>query len=410
MARSTRNPFLTAVTVVALLGLATAASAFDERTVTFDNGTEGWTANPDFESILDDGNERGPYWNFTNVDYENNVIYTRGWYSIWNDSDPAFIGDFTQKGEVRISIDMDVNFYDFFGWTGWIPVDEYREVAIELRDYDNPYTDPDTGYSWPWKAVQFMAGYLPHRDNGWVTYYADVTDVNSDEVPAGWVGYGGPENPDNYMPQLPPDTTWSEFLKGVDEVRITSSVFGWFYSLDFAHNLNGDNISISEIPRVCNGMDATVYVNNDNIVVGGQFDGSTYNGVLHGTNGDDVIVGTGSRDTINGRFGNDVICGMGGNDNINGQEGGDFIDGGEGDDNLIGQMGDDFIHGGEGSDHINGGQGNDTCVGGELLNQCDGEGSGGSRLLPDRRPAERAHRSGDPIGQPDNSLQQMQMK
>jgi hypothetical protein len=292
-----------------------------------------------------------------------------------------------------------------------MPVDEYREVAIELRDYDNPYTDPDTGYSWPYKAVQFMAGYLPHRDGGWATYYADVTDVYSDEVPPGWVGFGGPEDPVSYVPQLPPDTSWTQFLAGVDEVRITSLVYGWYYSLSFQHSINADNIAISEIPRICNGMNATVYVDNDNIVVGGQFDGRTYNGVLHGTNADDVIVGTGGHDTIIGRFGNDVICGMGGNDNINGQGGGDFIDGGEGDDNLVGHDGDDFIHGGEGFDHVNCGQGNDTCVSAEVQNQCETETpSGGDRMSTDRISDDRSRRSGDQIDQPDDSYRRLEMK
>ena len=249
MARSTRIRFMTAVLGVALLGLATSASAFDARTVTFDNGTEGWTANPDFESILDEGGEHGPCWNFTNVDQENDVANVRGWYSIWNDSDPAFIGDFTEKGEVRISIDVDLNFYDLFNWGSWMQVDEYREVTIELRDYDNPYTSPD-GYSWPYKAVQFVAGYLPHRDAGWATYHADVTDVHSDEMPPGWIGFGGPEDPDTYMPLLPPDTTWTQILEGVDEVRVTSLVYGWYYSLNFKHDLIVDNLTISEIPRI----------------------------------------------------------------------------------------------------------------------------------------------------------------
>jgi hypothetical protein len=409
MRRSTRIRFLTLT--IALLGLATTAMAFDGHTVTFDDGTEGWTANPDLESILDDGGEHGPYWNFTNVDQANDVTFLRGWYSIWNDTDPAFIGDYTEKGEVRISIDVDLDFYDLYNWGSWMQVDEYREVAIELRDYDNPYTDPDTGYSWPWKAVQFMAGYLPHRDDGWATYYADVTDVRSDEVPTGWIGFGGPENPVNYFPQLPPDTTWTQFLEGVDEVRITSLAFGWFYSLNFRHGINADNLSITEIPRICNGMQATIYVNNDNIVVGGQFDGMNYNGVLHGTDSDDVIVGTGSKDTINGRFGNDVICGMGGNDNINGQDGSDFIDGGEGDDNLVGHNGDDFIHGGDGEDHVNCGAGHDTCIAAELLNGCEPDStSGGGRLSSDRISDDRTSRSGDRIDQPEDGNRQMEMK
>jgi hypothetical protein len=354
--------------LVAIVMVGTAAFA-QSKVVTFDNGTEGWTANPDFEEIRYD-DEHGNYWNFTNIEYGDGttIYHTRGWYDVWNDNDPAFIGDYTQKGEVRICVDVNVNIYDFFSWFGgWMRAEQWREVAIVLRDNDMQYQDPDWSMPMPWAEAQFFVDYLQSRDDGWVTYCADVTDVDSFELPAGWSGFGGGEDPDTYMPIFPPGYGWRDLLAGVDEIRINSVLHGWFYSLNFVHDLDFDNISIGPIP--CADQEPTVFVSNG-IVHGGPLDGKQYNGVLKGTAGDDVIAGTGGNDTILGFAGNDLICGRGGNDQIEGLFGDDMIDGGAGDDTINGQQGNDFLNGGEGRDNMNGGPGDDTCVGGEVFNSC----------------------------------------
>jgi Ca2+-binding RTX toxin-like protein len=349
-------------TSIAILALATTAMA-QPADVTFDDGMEGWDPNPDCTAILDDGAEHGNYLNFTNVCDDTGFL--RGWFNMYNNTNEAFVGDYTAKGPVRISFDMSVEFYDFLTFNGWLAVEEYRDVVVELIDFD----DPAPGY--PWTSVYFNVGFLPARDSGWRTFVADVVDVNSTELPAGWGGTGA-EDPVTYMPTLPAHRTWTDVLAGVDEIRITSLVPGYFYSLDFLHSINVDNLSIGAIPQSCNGLDATVYVDDDGIVHGGEFDGMPYDGELYGTEGPDVINGTAGRDDIAGYGGDDIICGNGGDDHVNGHDGVDFILGGEGDDNLIGHKGDDFIDAGDGRDHINGGQGEDTCLHGEVVNQCDG--------------------------------------
>lgn len=75
-----------------------------------------------------------------------------------------------------------------------------------------------------------------------------------------------------------------------------------------------------------------------------------------GSNGDDVLVGTSSKD---------VICGMGGDDSITAGGGNDIIDGGSGDDEVFGNSGHDTIRTGTGDDYIDGGSGNDTAIGGD---------------------------------------------
>jgi hypothetical protein len=367
-----RNLFRTLIIAVLAVGLVSAAHAFEGKTVTFDNGQEGWYAGPDCQTIFPDGGNPGYYWNFASRECDSSWV-VRYWFYFWNDSDPAFIGDYTQKGPVRLSIDVDVNRYDYIPWPGAdpIPVEQYRNLVFEFIDYDNPYTDPDTGFTWNWTSVLYVAGPFPDRNEGWKTFEIDIADPSATELPEGWFGYGGPEDPATFASQLPPDRTFADVMAGVDELRIHSVEPGYFYSIAFLHDMNIDNLSITELPQSCNGLDATVYVDKQGIVHGGLFDGLAYMGELHGTAGDDVIVGTPGNDTIQGFGGNDVLCGYDGDDAVNGGAGHDMIFGGNGDDTLMGQWGNDFIDGGDGRDNINGGADANTCIAGEVVNRCD---------------------------------------
>lgn len=353
---------------MAMAGLLSSAHALEPRVVTFENGTEGWVPAADCGTIVPNGGNPGAYWNVASVICETDEPILQPWFFLGNSSDPAFVGDYTAKGPVRISIDVDVVDYTYY-WFG-NAVEESRQVVFEFVDLDDPYVDPDTGYSWPWTSVIYVAGYLPNRDAGWKTFHVDIEDPTATELPAGWVGFGGPEDPVTYFPQLPPGVTFADVMAGVDEIQIHAIEPGYWYDFGFVHDLNFDNISITGIPKVCGGMNATIYVDGDGIVHGGNFDGRPYTGQLMGTQGDDVIVGTAGHDNIQGLGGNDMICGEAGDDLIHGNAGNDFLVGGAGDDTLTGQVGNDFIDGGEGRDVINGGPGSDTCIAGEIVNQC----------------------------------------
>jgi Ca2+-binding RTX toxin-like protein len=131
---------------------------------------------------------------------------------------------------------------------------------------------------------------------------------------------------------------------------------------------------------ICNGLAATIWVENG-IIRGGSQNGAAYNKVLTGTHGDDVIVGTDNTDIIFGLNGNDTICGLGGadiiesgngddaafggsgHDAIKGWHGVDLLDGGEGDDALFGWNGTDTLFGGDGNDTLDGGSGDDVLDG-----------------------------------------------
>ncbi|MXQ11135.1 cadherin-like domain-containing protein [Microvirga makkahensis] len=82
-----------------------------------------------------------------------------------------------------------------------------------------------------------------------------------------------------------------------------------------------------------------------------------------GTDGDDVLLGTGCADIIEARAGNDLIDGRSGDDILEGGAGGDHIIGGAGDDIIRGGDGNDIVLGGAGNDQISGGEGADRLFG-----------------------------------------------
>ena len=377
-----------------LAGVVTTAQALEPTVVTFDNGEEGWVPGGDCGTVVPNGGNPGAYWNVVSRECGGDIIL-QPWSILRTDTNPAFIGDYTAKGPVRLSIDVDVTDYTYY-WFG-SAVEEYRQVVFEFIDWDNPYTDPDTGYFWPYTSVIYQAGYLPNRNAGWKTFTVDIADPNATELPDGWVGFGGPEDPNTYMPQLPPGRTFADVMAGVDELQIHNIEPGYWYDIGFVYDLNFDNITIKELPKDCNGQEATVWVDGDGYVHGGEYDGLPYQGELVGTRGDDVIVGTDGDDSIQGLNGNDLICGMAGNDDLHGSFGDDFILGGEGDDTLTGQAGHDYLDGGPGRDVINGGPDSDTCIAGEVVTEC-GEGHG-----PDHRPRTPASRA-DRLGRSEGSL------
>lgn len=91
---------------------------------------------------------------------------------------------------------------------------------------------------------------------------------------------------------------------------------------------------------------------------------------IHGTPGDDVIVGGGASQVIYAGGGNDIVCAGGGNDRIYGQGGND---------QLHGQVGNDVIQPGHGNDYVTAGSGNDRIIGSSGANTIHG-GSGRDSL------------------------------
>jgi len=110
----------------------------------------------------------------------------------------------------------------------------------------------------------------------------------------------------------------------------------------------------------CDGRKATIVLT------------SAQNGTLvHGTSGNDVVVGTDGPDIFSGDGGNDLVCLGKGQDIFYSWAGGGNLDtagdiayGGKGNDTLIGDGAADKLYTGEGNDNVSGGAGTDLCDGG----------------------------------------------
>ncbi|MCV4339837.1 calcium-binding protein [Pseudomonas capsici] len=90
------------------------------------------------------------------------------------------------------------------------------------------------------------------------------------------------------------------------------------------------------------------------------------------TNGNDVIWGYATDDTLSGGLGDDNLYGQAGNDILQGGAGTDSISGEAGDDTLLGETGNDYLYGGTGNDRLSGGEGADYLYGDLGNDQLDG--------------------------------------
>lgn len=88
-----------------------------------------------------------------------------------------------------------------------------------------------------------------------------------------------------------------------------------------------------------------------------------FEGLIIGTPGNDVLVGTSDDDRIFGLGGDDVLLGLSGSDSLFGGPGNDVLFGGFGNDILLGGLGTDDLFGGFGDDVLIGGLGRDRMFG-----------------------------------------------
>jgi Ca2+-binding RTX toxin-like protein len=93
--------------------------------------------------------------------------------------------------------------------------------------------------------------------------------------------------------------------------------------------------------------------------------GGEGNDHINGNDGDDLLRGNNGNDSIWGSNGNDIVEGSEGDDRVEGGAGQDFVSGGAGDDTVRGNDDADTLDGGAGSDRMDGGKGQDTLTGGE---------------------------------------------
>ncbi|GJM22837.1 MAG: hypothetical protein DHS20C15_27520 [Planctomycetota bacterium] len=205
-----------------LLGLASSSTA--QTAVDFESGAQGWSING-LNTITATGGNPGARIRYPNP-VDNFGVSAR------NSTSAAFLGDYTAKGEVKLSIDFLVDFIQFFG----TPVP--RDLVVILSD-DDGFMGSDPAYVWA------NLGTLNGNGMPWTTFSADVTDVFSDTLPAGWNG-GGAEDPMTFEPILPAGRTWTNVLQGVDRIEFTTFVPGFFFG--FANfDLSIDNVEIEPL-------------------------------------------------------------------------------------------------------------------------------------------------------------------
>jgi serralysin len=139
------------------------------------------------------------------------------------------------------------------------------------------------------------------------------------------------------------------------------------YDVTFSGDFNNDGIVETSIAK-------TITIGTENIKQDLAID-------TQPTEGNDVLFGTTSADTINGKGGNDQISGLDGNDILSGGNGNDTLAGGNGNDYLRGGNGDDILFGGNGNDYLIGGSGDNTLNGGAGRDILVSSGSGNNNNI-----------------------------
>lgn len=114
-----------------------------------------------------------------------------------------------------------------------------------------------------------------------------------------------------------------------------------------------DNLSYSPIEPLPGGIAISLDGRANDGHGGGDNVGSDIE-VIHGSPGDDTIVGDEARNELDGREGNDTVSGRGGDDLVTGYNGNDRLYGEAGADTVYGYSDDDTVDGGPGRDQIDG--------------------------------------------------------
>ncbi len=215
--------------IIATLGACSlpALAGVTSTTVTtdFSSGAEGWVgpAGPGGATTIEPtGGNNGAY---MRTEFNNFGI------TFANSTNSDFLGDYTTADEITISMDIQVDYLNFFGQ------DVSRPWLVELRDFDGA-----TG-GYPYNSVWFLFDNISAANNGDWSTYSVTFDPNAMDLPGGWGGYGA-EDPDTFEPTLPDGVSFSDVLSGVDEIAFTTFQPGFFFGFT-DHTIGIDNLSIT---------------------------------------------------------------------------------------------------------------------------------------------------------------------
>lgn len=193
---------------------------------TFSSGREGWSVSGR-TTVSPTGGNPG-----ANLDVELIDVFGA---DIRNEGNPAFQGDFSNRGPLEFTVDVKVNSINFFGTE--VP----RDLVVELRDN----TPSSSGF--PYVSVYYNLGTLTSTQRGWRTFSVDLLDPTSTTLPAGWGGTGD-EDPVTFEPILPADRTFRSVLESVDEIHFTTFVPGFFFGFT-NFDIQVDNVGFRVIPE-----------------------------------------------------------------------------------------------------------------------------------------------------------------
>lgn len=197
--------------------------------VDFSNGTGGW-------QIRAPDNDPESGWR-TWIDATAGVggspafhsVMPEIWDATWANNSAAVTGDFTKAASVNFSFDLYTESFVFLQ-TG---EEVLRDVVVELRSAKSDGS---------FVSAFFNVG-VTGADRGWQHFSASIADTSSTAVPAGWSVFST-----DYDEALPPGMTFSDVLKNVTELRITTSVPGYFYGFSYV-DIKIDNIAVTAVPE-----------------------------------------------------------------------------------------------------------------------------------------------------------------
>lgn len=155
--------------------------------------------------------------------------------------------------------------------------------------------------------------------------------VDAAVLPEGWTKSSGYLDADTtYVP------VWSGDVAHANEFR-DSADSAW---MQIEWGTSGYTLA----SKIGDGLE--IWGGNTDDTVKGNAEGS----VMHGGEGNDLVLGWRGKDTITGDLGKDELRGGRGSDALWGGKGDDTLKGGRGDDALAGGQGDDILKGGKGKD------------------------------------------------------------
>lgn len=198
-----------------VLGTAAISGAASAAMTTFSSGDEGWTGNAEVDASVG-----APAPGF------HTLAETFG-ISWRNDSNAAFIGNYTASPSLTISLDVLTNAITY------LDTEVSRGLFVKLTDFGNidDYADDATLF--------YRLGTLSSDISGWQHLSVTIADTSVIDMPTGWGGVDGDGNV-----ALPAGRTFADVLAHVGQIEFTTYEPDYFYGFAI-FDVVGDNFSVT---------------------------------------------------------------------------------------------------------------------------------------------------------------------